>query len=156
MNFLETVKKKIKERNTLEETIVNEMGEFHFDASVHSYKGAVEIDGKPVECWVDTDRKDGNSALKNMRMLGEFLGKCPQIADKAAQRVADKLIDEANLWLEDENDVLTRDDFYEQLSLESVDVSDNVELSFSAGDIFSEHLIQITVFDDNKFSNPKL
>jgi hypothetical protein len=131
-----------------------ELGTLRYEKEYDWYKGQIKIRQSDISIQLSIDEAgDVTSALNRAANLAGELENYAQLAKKYAAEGLLQIKNEA--WLDDDDeDPLTLEQFQQRMTLESISIYANGEVSFyhNDGDLFWGHCILVTMNSENNFT----
>lgn len=128
----------------------NETGKFTLDRSFSWFSGTVDWFGYEFNIYLETDEHNGDTAGKSFGILKALYEKRSDWDEKLRNFAADKLLEDANNWLKDDDnkdktDEITEESFMERIWLESIVISPDggITCYYYDDDMFWGHVIMV-------------
>ena len=133
------------------------LGILHYEEEYDWYEGSFKVQQSEIPIRLLTD-EDGKvtSALERAT---DFIREIEDRSELAKEYAAKRLLQIKNeTWIEDGEEPLTIDRFKQQMTLESVSIDPNGEVSlhYNDGDLFWGHSIVAIVNCENRFMNAEI
>lgn len=131
--------------------------EFTLNRRYEWFEGKADILGGTCLVFLCLDRNSKKKAKKASARFESLMQDMKELDKKLKDFCAERMIDSANEWKEDENDPeITPDVFKEKMGAPNEMVVNNngkVEISYGDGDMFGGHSIQICLNADNSIKD---
>jgi len=127
------------------------LNRLRYDEKLGWYRVEAEVDGAPVELFIEADRDDLAPVLTRARQLVADLEKHARGAkDYAVARFLNLKNEE---WLEDDEAPVTPEEFRQRMALQFVSVFANGDVAFyhADGGMFRDHTISIVMDGNDQF-----
>jgi hypothetical protein len=130
-----------------------ELGELRYEKEYDWYEGKLKIHQSDISIQLSTDAE--NSVASALKRATALAGELENYAQLAKEHAAQGLLQIKNkAWIEDEDEEpLTPEQFQQRMTLESISIDSDGEVSFyhNDGDLFWGHCILVTMNSENRF-----
>ncbi|PSB39881.1 DUF2262 domain-containing protein [Chamaesiphon polymorphus] len=129
------------------------IGTLRYEKEYDWYKGKLKIQQSDISIQLSTDAE--NSVASALKRASNFVGEVENYARLAKEYAAECLLQIKNEnWIDDEDEEpLTPEQFQQRMTLESISIDADGEVSFyhNDGDLFWGHCILVTMNSENLF-----
>ncbi|WP_051038951.1 DUF2262 domain-containing protein [Chamaesiphon minutus] len=130
-----------------------ELGVLRYEEDYDWYKGKFKIQQSDISIQLSTDAE--NSVTSALTRATNLVGELENYAQLAKEYAAQGLLQVKNeTWIDDEDEEpLTPEQFQQRMTLESICIDSDGEVSFyhNDGDLFWGHCILVTMNSENRF-----
>ena len=129
-----------------------ELGTLRYEEEYDWYKGQIKIRQSDILIQLLTDAE--NSVASALQRATSLAGDLERYVRLAKEYAAEGLLQIKNeTWLDDDEQPLTLEQFQQRMTLESIHIDSDGEISYyhNDGDLFWGHYILVTMDSENRF-----